>query len=72
LGFVASWCWRPSPIRGDPIAFDPVQTKQRFMSALIVPRYIPPLFGGGPLEREQALLRNAIRHASRAVARGSW
>jgi hypothetical protein len=49
-----------------------VQTKQRFMSALIVPRYIPPLFDGGPLEREQALLRNAIRHASRAVARGSW
>jgi hypothetical protein len=28
--------WRPSPVRGDPIAFDPVQTKQRFMSALIV------------------------------------
>jgi thiamine pyrophosphate-dependent acetolactate synthase large subunit-like protein len=35
-----------------PIAFDPVQTKQRFMSALGVPRYIPTLFGGGRLERD--------------------
>ena len=35
-----------------PIAFDPVQTKQRFMSALGAPRYIPTLFGGGRLERE--------------------
>jgi sulfopyruvate decarboxylase subunit beta len=35
-----------------PIAFDPVRTKHRFMSALGVPRYIPTLFGGGRLERE--------------------
>jgi sulfopyruvate decarboxylase subunit beta len=35
-----------------PIAFDPVQTKHRFMSALGVPRYIPTLFGGGRLERD--------------------
>jgi thiamine pyrophosphate-dependent acetolactate synthase large subunit-like protein len=35
-----------------PIAFDPVQTKQRFMSALGVPRYIPTMFGGGRLETE--------------------
>jgi sulfopyruvate decarboxylase subunit beta len=35
-----------------PIAFDPVQTKHRFTSALGVPRYIPTLFGGGRLERE--------------------
>jgi hypothetical protein len=34
-----------------PIAFDPVQTKHRFMSALGVPRYIPTMFGGGRLER---------------------
>jgi sulfopyruvate decarboxylase subunit beta len=33
-----------------PIAFDPVETKQRFMSALGVPRYIPTLFGGGRLD----------------------
>jgi thiamine pyrophosphate-dependent acetolactate synthase large subunit-like protein len=36
-----------------PIAFDPVQTKQRFMSALGVPRYIPTMFGGGRLEHDQ-------------------
>jgi sulfopyruvate decarboxylase subunit beta len=35
-----------------PIAFDPVLTKQRFMSALDVPRYIPTMFGGGRLEHE--------------------
>jgi sulfopyruvate decarboxylase subunit beta len=32
------------------IAFDPVETKHRFMSALGVPRYIPTLFGGGRLD----------------------
>jgi thiamine pyrophosphate-dependent acetolactate synthase large subunit-like protein len=36
-----------------PIAFDPVLTKHRFMTAIGVPRYIPTLFGGGMLEREQ-------------------
>lgn len=35
-----------------PIAFDPVLTKHRFMSALGVPRYVPTLFGGGRLERD--------------------
>jgi sulfopyruvate decarboxylase subunit beta len=35
-----------------PIAFDPVLTKQRFMTALGLPRYIPTLFGGGRLESE--------------------
>lgn len=34
-----------------PIAFDPVQTKQRFMTAIDAPRYIPTMFGGGRLER---------------------
>jgi thiamine pyrophosphate-dependent acetolactate synthase large subunit-like protein len=33
-----------------PVAFDPVLTKQRFMSALGVPRYVPTMFGGGRLE----------------------
>jgi sulfopyruvate decarboxylase subunit beta len=33
-----------------PIAFDPVQTKHRFMTALGTPRYIPTLFGGGKFE----------------------
>jgi sulfopyruvate decarboxylase subunit beta len=33
-----------------PIAFDPVQTKHRFMAAIATPRYIPTLFGGGKLE----------------------
>ena len=33
-----------------PIAFDPVQTKHRFMSAMGTPRYIPTLFGGGKFE----------------------
>ena len=36
-----------------PIAFDPVLTKHRFMTAIEAPRYIPTLFGGGMLEREQ-------------------
>jgi thiamine pyrophosphate-dependent acetolactate synthase large subunit-like protein len=35
-----------------PIAFDPVLTKHRFMTALGAPRYIPTLFGGGRLEAE--------------------
>jgi sulfopyruvate decarboxylase subunit beta len=35
-----------------PIAFDPAQTKHRFMSAIGVPRYIPTMFGGGRLEGE--------------------
>jgi sulfopyruvate decarboxylase subunit beta len=35
-----------------PIAFDPVLTKQRFMTAIGAPRYVPTLFGGGRLERE--------------------
>lgn len=35
-----------------PIAFDPVLTKHRFMSANGAPRYIPILFGGGQLKRE--------------------
>ena len=33
-----------------PIAFDPVLTKQRFMTAIGAPRYVPTLFGGGGLE----------------------
>jgi hypothetical protein len=37
-----------------PIAFDPVETKHRFMSALGVPRYIPTMFGGGRLEGRKA------------------
>jgi thiamine pyrophosphate-dependent acetolactate synthase large subunit-like protein len=35
-----------------PIAFDPVLSKQRFMTAIGVPRYVPTLFGGGGLEGE--------------------
>ena len=35
-----------------PIAFDPVLTKHRFMSALGAPRYVPTMFGGGRLEHE--------------------
>jgi thiamine pyrophosphate-dependent acetolactate synthase large subunit-like protein len=34
------------------IAFDPVLTKQRFMTAIGAPRYVPTLFGGGMIERE--------------------
>jgi len=33
------------------IAFDPVATKQRFMSAIGAPRYVQTLFGGGRLEQ---------------------
>jgi sulfopyruvate decarboxylase subunit beta len=33
-----------------PIAFDPVLTKHRFMTAIAAPRYIPTIFGGGRLE----------------------
>jgi sulfopyruvate decarboxylase subunit beta len=33
-----------------PIAFDPVMTKHRFMSAIGAPRYVPTMFGGGRLE----------------------
>jgi thiamine pyrophosphate-dependent acetolactate synthase large subunit-like protein len=33
-----------------PIAFDPVLTKHRFMSAIGAPRYVPTMFGGGGLE----------------------
>jgi len=33
-----------------PIAFDPVLTKHRFMSAIGAPRYVPTMFGGGWLE----------------------
>jgi sulfopyruvate decarboxylase subunit beta len=35
-----------------PIAFDPVLTKHRFMSAIGAPRYIPTLFGGGRLQHD--------------------
>ena len=35
-----------------PIAFDPVVTKNRFMTAIAAPRYIATIFGGGRLERE--------------------
>jgi hypothetical protein len=33
-----------------PITFDPVLTKQRFMTVIGAARYIPTLFGGGRLE----------------------
>jgi sulfopyruvate decarboxylase subunit beta len=36
-----------------PIAFDPVATKHRFMTAIGAPRYIATVFGGGRLEAEQ-------------------
>jgi hypothetical protein len=35
-----------------PIAFDPVHTKQRFMTVLGVPRYVPTMFGGGRLQQD--------------------
>jgi thiamine pyrophosphate-dependent acetolactate synthase large subunit-like protein len=35
-----------------PIAFDPVLTKHRFMTAIGTPRYVPTMFGGGRLELE--------------------
>ncbi|MGB9118637.1 hypothetical protein [Bradyrhizobium sp.] len=34
------------------IAFDPVRTKHRFMSAIGAPRYIPTMFGGGRLQHD--------------------
>jgi hypothetical protein len=36
-----------------PIAFDPVMTKHRFMSAIGAPRYVPTMFGGGRLEASE-------------------
>jgi sulfopyruvate decarboxylase subunit beta len=33
-----------------PVALDPVDTKNRFMTAIGAPRYVPTLFGGGRLE----------------------
>jgi sulfopyruvate decarboxylase subunit beta len=35
-----------------PIAFDPVLTKHRFMSAIAAPRYVPTMFGGGRLQHD--------------------
>jgi sulfopyruvate decarboxylase subunit beta len=35
-----------------PIAFDPVVTKNRFMSAIKAPRYVPTMFGGGRLQHD--------------------
>jgi len=35
-----------------PVALEPVSTKQRFMTAIGAPRYVPTVFGGGRLERE--------------------
>jgi sulfopyruvate decarboxylase subunit beta len=35
-----------------PIAFDPVVTKHRFMSAIKAPRYVPTMFGGGRLQHD--------------------
>ena len=35
-----------------PIALDPVLTKQRFMSAIGAPRYVPTMFGGGRLRHD--------------------
>ena len=35
-----------------PIALDPVLTKQRFMSAIGAPRYVPTMFGGGRLKHD--------------------
>lgn len=39
------------PVR-PPISLDPVATKQRFMTAIGAPRYVPTLFGGGMLEHD--------------------
>jgi thiamine pyrophosphate-dependent acetolactate synthase large subunit-like protein len=42
---------KPDPeVVRPPIAFDPVLTKHRFMSAIGAPRYVPTMFGGGRLE----------------------
>jgi thiamine pyrophosphate-dependent acetolactate synthase large subunit-like protein len=35
-----------------PIAFDPVLTKHRFMTAIGAPRYVPTMFGGGRLQHD--------------------
>ena len=35
-----------------PISLDPVLTKQRFMSAIKAPRYVPTMFGGGRLQSD--------------------
>jgi len=35
-----------------PIAFDPVLTKHRFMTAIGAPRYVPTMFGGGRLQKD--------------------
>jgi sulfopyruvate decarboxylase subunit beta len=44
---------KPDPeVVRPPIAFDPVLTKHRFMSAIGAPRYVPTLFGGGRLEHD--------------------
>jgi sulfopyruvate decarboxylase subunit beta len=44
---------KPDPeVVRPPIALDPVLTKQRFMSAIGAPRYVPTMFGGGRLEHD--------------------
>jgi len=44
---------KPDPeIVRPPIAFDPVLTKHRFMSAIKAPRYVPTMFGGGRLRHD--------------------
>ena len=44
---------KPDPeVVRPPIAFDPVLTKHRFMSAIGAPRYVPTLFGGGRIEHD--------------------
>jgi hypothetical protein len=35
-----------------PIALDPMFAKQRFMSAIGAPLYVPAMFGGGQLEHD--------------------
>jgi sulfopyruvate decarboxylase subunit beta len=44
---------KPDPeVVRPPIAFDPVLTKHRFMSAIGAPRYVPTMFGGGRLQHD--------------------
>jgi sulfopyruvate decarboxylase subunit beta len=44
---------KPDPeVVRPPIAFDPVLTKHRFMSAIDAPRYVPTMFGGGRLQHD--------------------
>jgi sulfopyruvate decarboxylase subunit beta len=44
---------KPDPeVVRPPIAFDPVLTKHRFMSAIKAPRYVPTMFGGGRLQQD--------------------